>query len=690
MIDIFCVFYLKGDSDRMERKQRQKRTDLIVDILFPVISSLILALFLIFPSATSGKNWPIGVSLLTVYIALCTVWVFILFKRREKEEKRRVGRTNFLSVMESSLQQPDIPMLAVDGKETGGKILWANRAACLIFDNQNLFGEDFDSYSPVTLNALTAGQSDGAQVKIGGKFYELNAYHPDSSSESVYFVIFNDVTRTEIWRSRYENNLVCAAFVLVDNLAELTAQAGKGEYRDAATLIDKILKEWAESMDGVIKELNNDRYLLFFNQKYLDGLCDSRFPVLDKIVSAQSGSYTVPLTVSIGVSSRGDTLAEREREALIALDHALQRGGAQAAVRRNADGYEFFGGRVKPSQKRTSIRSRIEAERLISLISRAGNVIIMGHANPDFDAIGSCIGISRLASACEKDAIIVTDLKCDNFRICAERLIASDEDGRYAKLFADSEKGLDAVRSDTLVILTDVNSVERCECPQIAQNCASMAIIDHHRRAGGNMTDAPDVNYVDPSASSACEIVSEMLEYAPMRIELSAEEASVMMSGIMLDTQNFIKSVGTRTFSAALFLRNAGASNEVANSFFFENMSDYTAQARLTGNVKLYRKKYVIAMNTAPDDVDARTAAAKAANKLLSLRGAEATFVLACVGDTVMISARSNGKINVQLILEQMGGGGHFDAAGAQVKADTESTLTKLQRAIDNYEDSTL
>lgn len=674
----------------MERKQQKKRTDLIIDILFPVISSLILAMFLIFPSAVSGKYWPIGVTVLVVYVALCAVWMLLTFKRKEKEEKKRVGKTNFLSVVESSLQQPDTPMLAVDGGEAGGKILWANRAACRIFENPNLFGEDFDTYSPVTLNALTAGQGGTASVKIGGKFYELTSYSPENTSESIYFLIFNDVTKAEIWRARYENNLVCVAFVLVDNLAELTAQAGKGEYRDAATLIDKILKEWAESMDGIIKELNNDRYLLFFNQKYVDELCESRFPVLDKIVRAQSGSYTVPLTVSIGVASCGDTLAEREREALIALDHALQRGGAQAAVRRNSDGYEFFGGRVKPSQKRTSIRSRIEAERLLSLISRAGNVIIMGHANPDFDAIGSCIGLSRLVAACEKEAMIVTNPKSENFRICAERLLASDEDGRYAKLFADSEKGLDAIRSDTLVILTDVNSIERCECPQIAQNCAAMAIIDHHRRAGGSITDAPEVNYVDPSASSACEIVSEMLEYSPIRVELSAEEASVMMSGIMLDTQNFIKSVGTRTFSAALFLRNAGASNEVANSFFFEDMSDYTLQARLTGNVKLYRKKYVIAMNTAPDDADARTAAAKAANKLLSLRGAEATFVLACVGDTVMISARSNGKINVQLILEAMGGGGHFDAAGAQVKGDTEATLTKLQRAIDNYEDSTL
>ena len=262
------------------------------------------------------------------------------------------------------------------------------------------------------------------------------------------------------------------------------------------------------------------------------------------------------------------------------------------------------------------------------------------------------------------------------------------DDGYYSDLFIDGEKGLDAVRADTLVILADVNSVDRCESPQIVNNCSRLAIIDDHRRAGNVSMDSPDLNYLDPSASSTCEIVSEMLDFSPTRVGLSAEEANVMMSGIMLDTQNFIKSVGTRTFSAALYLRNAGASNEVANTFFYESMEDYTVQTKLTEKIKIYRGKYVIAAGTLGDDVNPRVAISKLANKLLSFKGVGATFVAALHGNMIYVSARSNGKINVQLILEGLGGGGHFEAAAAQLENETlKSAMTKLQAAIDEYEE---
>lgn len=619
-----------------------------------------------------------------IYIAFSVVYLWIILDKRMNAEKEANGKATFTAVLEGFLQRSDVPMCGIDHD---GKVFWSNVAACELFGRHSLFGDFFDEISPVTLNSVLADNGTALEVTINGKCFETNGYSViGSTGKPISYVYFKDTTKQVLWKNKFEASELCVAAIYLDNFAELSAQTGQGEYRDAATLIDRALKEWAASVDAIIKELNNERYIMVFNHEYLDEMCRKSFPILDTIQELQSDSLLVPLTVSIGLATEGETLAEKETESLIALDHALQRGGAQVALRKDTEGYEFFGGRTKTSQKRTSIRSRIEADRLIALIKRAGNVIVMGHTNPDFDAIGSCLGLARLAETYGKEALVVTDTSCVNFNLCTTRLMKKDTDGYYQNLFADSERGLDAVRSDTLVILTDVNSVDRCECPQIALNCARIAVVDHHRKEGGTMTEAQDISYVDPSASSACEMVSEMLDYSPLRVELEAEEANVMMAGIMLDTQNFSKSVGARTFSAALYLRNLGASNEIASTFFFENMSDYTAQTRIISNSKRYRTKYIIAVNVLDKDSDARTIAAKAANKLLSIRGTEACFVLACVGSNVSISARSNGKINVQDILRRIGGGGHFDAAGAQTSIGSEATLTKLQKAIDDYE----
>ena len=524
-------------------------------------------------------------------------------------------------------------------------------------------------------------------ITISGRFYEVTGISAaNHSGHTLSYVYFKNVTKQELYRNMMESSELCVAAIYLDNLAELSAQTGLGEYRDAATKIDRALKEWAADIDAIIKELNNERYIMVFKKKYLEEMCINHFPILDTVSELQNDSELVPLTVSIGVATHGDSFAEKETEALIALDNALQRGGAQVALRRDVEGYEFFGGRTKTSQKRTSIRSRIEADRLIALIKKAGNVIIMGHTNPDFDAIGSCIGLARLAETYGREAMIVTNLSCENFQIATSRLMKRDSDGYYQNMFADAERGLDAIRSDTLVILSDVNKPERCECPQIALNAGRIAMVDHHRKDGGSMTEAYDISYVDPSASSACEMVSEMLDYSPLRVELDPEEANVMMSGIMLDTQNFSKSVGIRTFAAALYLRSMGASNETASTFFMESMPDYTAQTHIISNSKRYKSKYIIAVNVIGKELDARVIAAKTANKLLNIRGTEACFVLACVGKNVSISARSNGKINVQEILSKMGGGGHFDAAGAQSDEGSDATLSRLQKAIDDYE----
>ena len=670
---------------KLKLKKRGSFIGSISEMIPPLVAGPLCFVAFVFVFTLTSLDFVVSALIFFgIYIAFSVIYLWIILDKRMRADKEASGKATFTTVLERFLQRSDVPMCGIDHE---GKIFWSNGAANELFGKNSIFGDFFDELSPVTLNSVLADNGTALEVTISGKSFETNGYSViGGTGKPISYVYFKDTTKQVLWKNKFEASELCVAAIYLDNLAELSAQTGQGEYRDAATLIDRALKEWAASVDAIIKELNNERYIMVFNHEHLEEMCKRRFPILDTIQELQSNSMLVPLTVSIGLATEGDTLAEKETESLIALDHALQRGGAQVALRKDTEGYEFFGGRTKTSQKRTSIRSRIEADRLIALIKRAGNVIVMGHANPDFDAIGSSLGLARLAETYGKEALVVTNTGCANFELCTARLMKKDTDGYYQNLFADFERGLDAVRSDTLVILTDVNSVDRCECRQIALNCQRIAVVDHHRKESGSMAEAHDISYVDPSASSACEMVSEMLDYSPLRVELDAEEANVMMAGIMLDTQNFSKSVGARTFSAALYLRNLGASNEVASTFFFENMSDYTAQTRIISNSKRYRGKYIIAVNVLDKDSDARTIAAKAANKLLSIRGTEACFVLACVGSNVSISARSNGNINVQDILRRIGGGGHFDAAGAQTSIGSEATLTKLQKAIDDYE----
>lgn len=657
---------------------------LILDILPPLVMGP-LVILLVLLAVKEFKFSVLSVLFLILYFAVSAIYAFVIFCKRKKENERKEEADIVHGAMSESLIDINIPVLMIS---RDSRIAWANVEAEATFGFGDLYGKNFDDLSSQTMASIIASSSELSEMTVGGRTYEISHNEFMHEGEKYYLLMFNDITRIKLWRTRYENNRMCVAVILIDNLAELTAQNVKGEYRDATNIINKLLREWAEGLGAIINEISSNRYVMFFREQHIKSLADSGFTIIEEIENAQRDKVPIVLTVSMGISAYGDSIVERAKEAEIALDNALQRGGAQVALRSDREGYSFYGGRTKTSQKRTSVRSRLEAARLIMLIEACDNVIIMGHANPDYDAIGACIGLARLVATYGKPVNVVTNTHCENFKICTERLFSSDETGYYSELFSDKERGLDRVRANTLVILADVNSVDRCESPEIVRNCTKLAVIDHHRRAGNTSNDAPELNYLDPSASSTCEIVSEMLDFSPTRVELGAEEANVMMSGIMLDTQNFVKSVGTRTFSAALYLRNAGASNEVANTFFCENVEDYAVQTKLVERIKRYRGKYIIAAGSLDEETDPRVSIAKLANKLLSIKNVGATFVAALHGGNIYLSARSNGKINVQIILESLGGGGHFDAAAARMEGETlKSALTKLQTAIDDYED---
>lgn len=666
-----------------------------------LIGVFFLAAFTILVSFTSLPPAPVGI-ILTVSYVYIAILIFIavrgkLRKIAAEEERALALNTEIYQMFRETV---DLPYAIISAD---GKITVLNRALQDILGQNTQFGgsiEDFCSAGAeeiirasepegqISVN-ITNGKheyafpGDGMTVGIRRRRFNAKSYPMAISGERYYMIVFTEITALVELREKMKRENTAVAFIMLDNLEEL-AQYVRVSYRSAANEIESILKKWAAGMNGILREHDRDRYLLIVSQEKLDECIKNKFEILDSIRDVRLGDESMSVTVSMGVSAGTGPLSEREREASAALDLALQRGGDQVALRRGNE-TEYFGGRSKGIQKRTKVRSRVNATMLCAKISESSNVLVMGHRNPDFDSIGSCIGIARLSLFCGVPTKIISDLGSDNFKTLTRRLMKYDD---YSDMFIDAQSGLDLVKPDTLLIICDTNNFMIIEAPDIADSVDRIAIIDHHRQTA-KFDFEPLVNYIDPAASSTCELVAEILEQSVPGGTLLKEEANVMLAGIMLDTKHFAKDTGTRTFSAVLYLQGEGAKAESARQFFEEDISEYIAEAKFSGNVELYRGNIAITRSEGTGNTENdRTAASKAADKLLSVRQVEASFALVSIDGVVRISARSSGKINVQLILEKLKGGGHFDAAAAQVEGAMDKAYGMLIAAIDEYLDN--
>ena len=517
-------------------------------------------------------------------------------------------------------------------------------------------------------------------VSINGRSYRVECHHIYVKSECFYMILFYDITEFLALDELHYSEHTAVAYVVLDNLEGL-AQYAKESYEAEAAKVGSILKDWAAGLNGVLREHEKNKYILICNRKNLNAAIATKFDVLDSVRQVLVGRDNIPITVSMGIATTGETLAQREKEAALALDMAFQRGGDQVVLRNNM-GTFYFGGRTKSMQKRSGGHSKVISAKLSSAISAASNVVIMGHSNPDFDSIGACIGMAVLVRQLGKPSKIVMDTESNSFNACTERLRELDD---YKNIFADEITALDFCDADTLVIIVDTNNFAILEAPELARKAYKTIIIDHHIKKEDFETE-PLFSYIEPSASSASELVTEILEQSIESTTLRSDEANILMAGIMVDTKNFTRTVGSRTFAAALFLKNAGASTEYARTFFDEEFDSYLSEAQFGTNAKIYRDSIVITSIEGTGSSTDRISAAKSADKLLTVRHIDAAFALVINGSTVHISARSNGSVNVQLILEKIGGGGHFDVAGAAIPESTLSGAEELLKgAIDEY-----
>ena len=517
----------------------------------------------------------------------------------------------------------------------------------------------------------TDAEEDGVQVRIKGGYYIARAHRLNVEGETNFLVTFTDVTKLTQLKNKMERDMPAVAYVDIDNLEEL-AQYTHANYRDIARRVDDLLLQWVADLNGFMLEYERNRYLVLFSQEKLK-LCekDKFSSLLDGVRNIRLGEYGIPVTLSAGISLSDASMEERAKDAESALNLALQRGGDQVAVRREG-GIEYYGGQIRTLARRTKVQSRMVANFLLPKISEADNLLVMGHRKPDFDSIGSCLGVAQLGLFAGVPTKIIIDTDNSNFRIATKRLTASRT---YADLFISGHQGLGLIRPGTLLVITDANNFQIIEAPDVAasvkQISGKIAIIDHHRQTG-EYDFEPIINYIEPGASSASELVTEMLEQCEVTnvtetgALVSDEVASVMLSGIMLDTAGFTRNTGTRTLDAARFLFSKGANAEYVHGFFNEDYADYVCERSFSGCTLLQNDTVGMTWSHGTGrGSDDRVAAAKEAEKLLGVKGVCAAFALVETEDAVHISGRSDGTVNVQLILEKLGGGGRFDSAGA-------------------------
>ena len=558
-----------------------------------------------------------------------------------------------------------------------GALLWYNAAMHEILDpHGNFIGSNIMSVLDAPFSKENLNHEP---INLFGKLYDVEGFEISSENDGLYLALLNDVTTLAEVKRAYAEERIAIAYIAIDNIDDIV-QYVHDKYKQAISEVEDTLREWAESLGGILKSYDTDKYVLIMESKKLDECIANKFDVLDRIRNSRVGD-SVSITVSMGISSIEGSLVDRENAAKEAIDLALQRGGDQAVYKTKEETF-YFGGRTKSVHKRSNVQARTFANQLIATMARADNIIIMGHMHGDFDSFGASIGVVKLAKLIGATANVAVDMRDENIRPCVDIMQTIPE---YDQVFVDRAEAIDLVGPDTLVVLVDHNTFARAQFADIVSRVKDVVIIDHHRKAT-TLPDTVRLSYIEPSASSTCEMLAEMLEATLPSNNLNREEANFLLAGVLLDTKQFTRNTGTRTFGAAQYLRASGANPTDVYDLFKIDPMDLAKEARFHTAISVYKGCMAISSCEGDTDESYRVIASKAADKMLTLKDVEASFTIVSIGEDIHISGRSNGKVNVQLILEKLNGGGHFAIAGAQVTSESVTEVLEiLKGSIDEY-----
>ncbi len=668
----------------MGKHNRYPKSYILSIVAVSVLAVLCMAIFTALILLTDIHPAKLGIITVIVYVIICTVGALMYFLIGRRVQRLH-GVDDNASDLECNLtlnflSELYMPVVLIN---TQNKIIWYNQSfSDKVKARGSLYGKSFADFCPISKEELLSDESlKGQTVQAFGVYFNVKAYNLPFGGENMVLTTWNDCTELVLANKKIEDEDPLVAFIVIDNLEDLM-QYAQESYRSASARVEEILRSWADSINGIFREYERDKFILVFQAQHLAQFVATKFDILDKIRDVRVGVSNLPVTLSIGISTLEGDLSEKEKNSRSALDTALQRGGDQVVLK-TQDGTEFYGGKVQTANRRSKVRARVVAEELSHQMAQAENVLIMAHVYPDYDAIGASVGIARLAEYCGTRFNIVTNFTSSDFKKCVSKLPGYVDGGVFVDVFTAKE----LLTPNTLLVIVDVNNPVQFEAAKLADMASNIAVIDHHRKAA-QFGYEPKVTYIEPAASSTSEMVAEMLEHVLAPGLLTRNIADILLAGIMLDTKQFSRNTSSRTFGAALYLRNEGANPSSAGELFYTELNSLTSEADYESNVVIYRSSIAIAQNsnTHTNEAVGRVAAAKAADKLLNVIGVEASFVACHTQDTVHISARSNGKINVQLIVEKLGGGGHFDSAATRLTGiSLTEALTRLKKAIDEY-----
>ena len=643
---------------------------------------LVIIALLFILICTYDLIWIIPSILLYGLLLMYTIW-FNSKKKTEIETHIEEVAWGMNSTVRNTLNKSPIPLLVI---ETDGDIIFKSPKF-----NKEFKDIDVITYVDSLIKEIKLEIENGTdkrefnkQITIGQKVYKVLCEYGISKKrdkrkqkEYVLTLYFIDDTKYNTLFDQYTNEKMCIGIIVIDNYEELIQRLSPEEKPTILAKIDKAVYDWATLTGGLVIKNERDTYIYMFEQKYLSDIEKSKLNILDTVKDIDT---KVPITLSISISNEEKTYYERYKSALDGMELILGRGGDQAIIRKEGK-YKFYGGTSLEVEKRTKVKARIVAHSIESMIQDAKDVIIMGHQNADIDSLGSSLGIYRLAKTIGKPAYIVNENFGMNLGKFVDTLLEEEE---YKNVIIDSKQALNIISKETILIVVDTHKKSYVQVPELLSKTDNIVVIDHHRKST-DFIENVSLTFQEVYASSAAELVTEIIQYVDRKVELSQIEIESLYGGIMVDTKNFTFKTGVRTFEAAAYLRKFGVDIIKVKKWFQADLESYNVIADIVKSAEIIENSIAIAINDAVGK-DANTICAKAADELLTISDITASFVIGDTGENICISGRSIGDINVQVILEKLGGGGHITLAGAQLENMTlEEAKSELINRINEY-----
>jgi len=631
-----------------------------------------------------------------VAIPCFVLFAYLTYHYFRSNFKRKAEISNFIENLNINIDTAtrdtllNFPMPLVI-TELDGSIIWYNSSFGSISEQTDMLEDtvknlvrEIKSTEQLPEGTKKNTERIYGQTVIDGRHYTVlcNIVRRDRNQDTSNYMLilyFIDVTELVELKKKYSDEKIITGLFVIDNYDDLMQSMEDPIRPQMLAEIEKKVVRWVSFTNGIIKKFERDKYLFLFEQKYMKELEEKKFEILDTVKEINIG-YKLPVTRSLGFGLNGSPRSENLQFAAAAIDLALGRGGDQVVLKNGAN-FSFFGGKTRELEKRTKVKARVIAYALRELIDQADNAFIMGHENADIDSLGASLGLYRIVRSRNKDAYIILNRINPTIENLVSRIRSSEE---YEELFINRNEAMEMLSGKTLLIIVDTHRKSFTEVPELIGNGTQTVVIDHHRRGADYIQDTV-LTYQETYASSTCELVTEVIQYIDEKLKLTQLEAEALYSGIVVDTKSFTFKTGVRTFEAASYLRRQGVDTVAVKQLFQNDMQTYKSISSVVRDAELINDEIAISV-CGKNLKTPQLIAAKAADELLNLSGISASFVLCSVGSEIWISGRSLGDINVQMILEKLGGGGHLSVAGAQLEGmDINDAKEKLKYAIMEY-----